>query len=441
MTSVAVYNKLPRPRPDDGRRVPPAAGRAALHGHAQPRGMSEIAQKPDPPFSPAGAGARRLRRAHARRRRSARSVKEDGIERGLEALLVEAESRARASASPPREFDRQKQRHAARLRARASPSGTSEESAISRPSSSRNFTDSEPMPGDRRTSTGSCQRFLPDDHARRGEQAREGWFSDRNRVVIVSAPQKPGLVLPDAAKLRRRDRERRPRTSTQAYVDTAAGAVADRQAAGAGARSSRTTTTRRGRHHRVGAVQRRQGRPEADHVQAGRGGVPRDEPRRHVARERRRLRPGAATAAQVVAAGGLGKFNAIQLRNAAGGQGRVGDAVHRRDRTRARAAARSPKDLETMFQLIYLNVHRAARRPGGLRGADVADARRCSPTSRRAPSVRRSADAAVDAVAEPPARRACMTAEMVDQMDLDKSLAFYKDRFADASDFTFVFVG
>src|SRR6266545_5821789 len=29
----------------------------------------------------------------------------------------------------------------------------------------------------------------------------------------------------------------------------------------------------------------------------------------------------------------------------------------------------------------------------------------------------------------------------VDQMNLDKSLAFYKDRFADASDFTFVFVG
>ena len=34
-----------------------------------------------------------------------------------------------------------------------------------------------------------------------------------------------------------------------------------------------------------------------------------------------------------------------------------------------------------------------------------------------------------------------MTPEMVDEMNLDKSLAFYKDRFSDASDFTFVFVG
>ena len=30
---------------------------------------------------------------------------------------------------------------------------------------------------------------------------------------------------------------------------------------------------------------------------------------------------------------------------------------------------------------------------------------------------------------------------MVDEMNMEKSLAFYKDRFADASDFTFVFVG
>src|SRR4030095_11849867 len=33
------------------------------------------------------------------------------------------------------------------------------------------------------------------------------------------------------------------------------------------------------------------------------------------------------------------------------------------------------------------------------------------------------------------------TPEMIDTMDLTKSLAFYKDRFSDASDFTFVFVG
>ena len=38
-------------------------------------------------------------------------------------------------------------------------------------------------------------------------------------------------------------------------------------------------------------------------------------------------------------------------------------------------------------------------------------------------------------------RRQLATAETVDKWNLDKSMAFYKDRFADASDFTFVFVG
>jgi len=38
-------------------------------------------------------------------------------------------------------------------------------------------------------------------------------------------------------------------------------------------------------------------------------------------------------------------------------------------------------------------------------------------------------------------RRRFPTPEMIDEWNLDKSMAFYKDRFADASDFTFVFVG
>src|SRR6185437_3858000 len=38
-------------------------------------------------------------------------------------------------------------------------------------------------------------------------------------------------------------------------------------------------------------------------------------------------------------------------------------------------------------------------------------------------------------------RRRPETPETVDQWDLDKSMAFYKARFADASNFTFVFVG
>ena len=46
-----------------------------------------------------------------------------------------------------------------------------------------------------------------------------------------------------------------------------------------------------------------------------------------------------------------------------------------------------------------------------------------------------------DACARTTSRRRRRRAATVDEWNLDKSLAFYKDRFADASDFTFVFVG
>ena len=42
---------------------------------------------------------------------------------------------------------------------------------------------------------------------------------------------------------------------------------------------------------------------------------------------------------------------------------------------------------------------------------------------------------------EPSCGRSRSRRRALTQMNLDKSLAFYKDRFADASDFTFVFVG
>jgi len=50
-------------------------------------------------------------------------------------------------------------------------------------------------------------------------------------------------------------------------------------------------------------------------------------------------------------------------------------------------------------------------------------------------------DALVSALTQDHPRARPLTAASVDQMNLDRSMAFYKSRFADASDFTFLFVG
>ena len=50
-------------------------------------------------------------------------------------------------------------------------------------------------------------------------------------------------------------------------------------------------------------------------------------------------------------------------------------------------------------------------------------------------------DALVAALTQNHPRARPLTAASISQMSLDRSMAFYKSRFADASDFTFVFVG
>ena len=98
----------------------------------------------------------------------------------------------------------------------------------------------------------------------------------------------------------------------------------------------------------------------------------------------------------------------------------------------------SPKDLETMFQLIYLTFTEPRADPH-LRQDDDADEGDAGQSAGQ-PRVGVPADAA-DALSQDHFRARPMTPEMVDQMNLQRSFAFYKDRFADASDFTFVFAG
>ena len=94
-----------------------------------------------------------------------------------------------------------------------------------------------------------------------------------------------------------------------------------------------------------------------------------------------------------------------------------------------------------MFQLIYLRVHAAAGRPAALSACRPRRRRRCWPTRRASPEFAFARGARSVAEPESPPRAAASRPRIVDEWNLDKSLAFYKDRFADASDFTFVFVG
>ena len=99
----------------------------------------------------------------------------------------------------------------------------------------------------------------------------------------------------------------------------------------------------------------------------------------------------------------------------------------------------SGKDLEKMFQLIYL---RFTAPRADAEQFEAMKARLLPQLENRSarPEVAFS-DTLVAALTQNHPRARPLTAASISQMSLDRSMAFYKSRFADASDFTFVFVG
>ena len=92
-----------------------------------------------------------------------------------------------------------------------------------------------------------------------------------------------------------------------------------------------------------------------------------------------------------------------------------------------------------MFQLIYLTFTAPRADPAQFEALKA----RLRPmlANQQARPETAFRDALVSALTQDHPRARPLTPASVDQMNLDRSMAFYKNRFADASDFTFVFVG
>ena len=99
----------------------------------------------------------------------------------------------------------------------------------------------------------------------------------------------------------------------------------------------------------------------------------------------------------------------------------------------------SPKDLEALFQLIYLRFTQP-RADAQLFGV-MRDQTKAALANQAASPGFAYSEALNDVMTQQHPRGRTMTPALVDEMNLERSLAFYRDRFADASDFTFVFVG
>jgi zinc protease len=400
--------------------------------------FSELTRKPDPPFIAAGAG-----RAGFFGRSCATcpvkesaglfaQVKDDGIGRGLEALLDEAERVARFGFTAT-ELDRQKQ---ALLRSyeRIAVEEVNRNHASRASEYIRNFLDGESLPT-AADEYGLMQRFLPQITLDEVNRLARQWFPEGNSDVVISAPEKNGVTVPDEARLAAVIKAA-PSKDLKPYVDSVGTATLLDSPPSPGSVVKTSTKEALGiteweLSNGVKVVLKpttfsedqivfRASAPGGTSLAGDADYTP------------------ASTAVRVVAAGGLGKFNAIDLQKVMTGK-LAGANPFISELEEGVTGNSSRKDLETMFQLIYLRFTQPRSDPTAVRV--LAEQTKADMANLPANPDFGFSQVMSATLYNDHLRRRVSTAETVDSWNLDKSMAFYKDRFADAGHFTFVFVG
>jgi zinc protease len=146
----------------------------------------------------------------------------------------------------------------------------------------------------------------------------------------------------------------------------------------------------------------------------------------------------AEQAAAAVQVGGLGTFSATDLeRQLAGTAAQVAPYITMQE-SGLRGSA-SPQDLQTLFELIHLHFTAPRADPP----AFEAYRERTTTVLRNRSAVPAMVfvDTLIATLSQGHPRALPMTAEDIEAVRLDEALAIYRERFSNASDFTFVFVG
>ena len=428
-TSVAVYHMLALDEQETigGYRQQLVEG---LYNGMLNLRLGEIARNPNPPFLGAGSSKGSLVRSKGAYLLSA-NVPEDGIERGLEVVFTEAERVARFGFTAS-ELERQKI-DVLRGIERAYTDRANRGSASYAAEYSRAFLDDEPIPGIEYEFE-LYKRFIPEMTLTEVNQIGSEWIRPQNRVVVVTGPEKEDLDMPSEEALLAvltgvADME------ITAYEET----VIDQPLLAEIPEGSTVVGTREfaedivewelGNGVRV-ALKPTDFREDQVLFQGfSPGGT-------SLASDEEWIPASSATA--LIQGGGLGPFNTTDLRRVL--TGKVASArPFISSFEEGVTGSGSPQDLETMFQLIYMTFTAPRADPEYF---EVFNTRNRTSLQNRDASPAVAFNDAINRIMTQDALRSRpVTVETLDHTDLGGSLAFYQDRFEDASDFTFIFVG
>ena len=394
--------------------------------------LEELSQGANPPFLRAAAGRGLFPTARTRDEAILQAlVSNDGVTAGLDALVTELQRVARFGFTPT-ELARAKQVMMGGFE-RAVTESPDRESSSRADEYTRNFLQSEALPTIWQE-LAFHRRFLPGLTLGEVNALTKDWFPDQNRLVVVAAPEAAGVVLPRQEQL-----EAAVKTATakrlEPFVDAAAGqalmdsppqrgTIVKTSTPSNGVTewtlSNGATVVLKPTTLKENQILFRATAPGGLSLASDADFIP------------------ARVADAIVRAGGVGKFNAVTLDKVLADKA-VGVTPFINEIREGMGGGSTPQDLETMFQLLYLRFTQPRADPVAF-AALASQSRALLANQMASPDV--VFDQTIDTVLSSNSpRRQPDTSATVDQWDLAKSLAFYKARFSDASNFTFVFVG
>lgn len=393
--------------------------------------MSERVLEANPPYLGAGVGKSHMVRVKDMASLRA-NVKEGQWAEGLKALLLETR-RARRDGFTTNELERAK---ISTLRSyeRAFEERDKTESSSYVREYVGNFLEDEPIPGIEEELK-MARRFLSEISLSEVNRAGDRWITETNRVILYSAPEKPGLKKPTKEEILAVIKEA-DAAEIVVYADGDFAAPLLKSAPKPGKIASEKV------HKQVEATEwvlsngiRVLLKPTTFKNDAilmsafspgGHSLVPDSD------------YLSAAMAAGILSQSGWGDYDSIQLRKKLAGKVvSVGSSIGELHETVSGSA--SPKDLETWFQLMHL--HFTAPRADEKTFQSYVTRLKEGIENRKRNPAAVFGDEIEKAMYGNHPRHRPMTVEMLKELDREKALKIYRDRFANAGDFTFVFVG
>jgi zinc protease len=393
--------------------------------------LSELTQIPDPPFLYAYSAKGRFIRSKEFYVLSA-AVKEEGILRGFEALLTESE-RVQKYGFTSSELRRQKDELLANME-RIYKERDKTESEQFAAEYIRNFLTSEPIPGIAYEFE-LYKTFLPGISIEEVNALTDKWITDNNIVVTVSAPEKKELEVPQEKELLAVT-EKAEKKEIEPYDDKVSNLPLVEK------KPSPAAIISKNNFPDLGITEWKLS--NGVKIVLKPTDFKNDEVLFHA------FSPGgnsivsddeyipAVTASNLILQSGVGNFNYIELQKMLAGKV-VDVSTYIGELSEGLSGSSTPKDIETMFQLIYLYFTQPC-----------IDSSSYMAYLERLRSYLKNRDLNPDAAFQDTLevtltqynpRTKPWTMETLDKMDLNESLEIFKERFADASDFTFFFVG